>query len=178
MRRNDLFILTGAPGTGKTAILNSLGSDARCVDEPAREILSEQRSAGCAGTPGRDPSLFVELLLRRSIEKYEAARRWEGSVVFDRGIPDCIAYASVLGADPAPSTRAAEVYRYHREVFVLEPWEGIYTVDDERTMSFADTLTFHEALVDAYERAGYVLVGVPRDPIENRVTFVRDAIEL
>ena len=160
MRRDDFFILTGAPGSGKTAILDALGPDVLPVGEPAREILAEQRSPGGAGTPDRDPSHFVELLLRRSQEKYEAARRWAGPVVFDRGIPDCVAYAVLLGADPAPSTSASEVYRYQREVFVLAPWEEIYSVDDERTMSFADTFAFHEALVDAYERTGYILVDI------------------
>ena len=48
--------------------------------------------------------------------------------------------------------------------------------DAERTMSFADTIPFHAALVDAYERAGYSLVGVPRDSAENRAAFVRDLV--
>jgi predicted ATPase len=75
----DLHILTGAPGSGKTAILDGVGADIRCVGEPAREVLPEQRSAGGAGTPDRDPWLFVDLLLRRSIDKQEAAQRWGGA---------------------------------------------------------------------------------------------------
>ena len=171
-----LHILTGAPGAGKTTVLDHVGADIRCVGEPAREILAEQRSVGGAGTPDGDPSLFLDLLLRRSIDKYEAAQRWEGPVVFDRGIPDCVAYAVLLGVDPASSVLASQTHRYHSEVLFLEPWEEIYTVDDERTMSFADTLPFHEALVDAYERAGYTIVEVPRDSVEDRAAFVRDLI--
>jgi predicted ATPase len=139
-------------------------------------ILAEQRSVGAAGTPDRDPSLFVDLLLRRSIDKHEAAQHWEGSALFDRGVPDCIAYAALMGIDPTPSILASEAYRYHNEVLVLEPWEEIYTVDEERTMSFAATLPFQRALVDAYERAGYVLVEVPRNSVENRAVFVREFI--
>jgi len=122
----DLYVLTGAPGSGKTAILDNVGPDIRRVAEPAREILEEQRSVGGAGTPDRDPSLFVDLLLQRSIDIHEAAKRWEGSVLFDRGVPDCIAYATLVGTDPTPSVLASEVYRYHTEVLVLEPWEEIY----------------------------------------------------
>jgi predicted ATPase len=174
MRSADLYILTGAPGSGKTTILDNVGADIRCVGEPAREVLEEQRSVGGAGTPDRDPALFVDLLLRRSIEKVESFQRGEGSVIFDRGVPDCVAYATLMGVDPTPSILASEVYRYHGEVLVLEPWEEIYTVDDERTMSFADTLPFQSALTDAYERAGYVLVGVPRGSVADRAAFVRD----
>lgn len=176
MRFVNHHILTGAPGSGKTAILDHVGEGICTVGEPAREILAEQRSAGGAGTPDRDRSLFMDLLLQRSIDKYEAAQRWEGPVVFDRGVPDCVAYAILLGVDPAPSILASQTHRYHHEVLVLEPWEEIYTVDDERTMSFADTLPFHAALVDGYERIGYTLVEVPRDAVEDRAAFVRDLI--
>ena len=176
MGSTDLYILTGAPGSGKTTILDNVGPDIRCVGEPAREILAEQRSIGGAGIHDLDPSLFVDLLLRRSIDKHGAAQRGEGFAVFDRGVPDCIAYAILMGIDPTPSILASEMYRYHSEALVLEPWEEIYTVDEERTMSFADTLAFHGALMDAYERAGYVLVEVPRDSAENRAAFVRDFI--
>jgi predicted ATPase len=176
MNTPGLRIITGAPGSGKTAILDRLRSDVRCVDEPAREILSEQRSAGGDGVPDRDPSLFVDLLLQRSIDKHQAAEALEGTAAFDRGVPDCVAYATILGTDPAPSIRACDVYRYHPEVFVLAPWDEIYVVDDERTMSFADTLPFHAAILSAYRGAGYTLVEVPRGSAEQRSDFVRGRI--
>jgi predicted ATPase len=81
-----------------------------------------------------------------------------------------------MGIDPAPSVLASQRYRYHTEVLVLQPWEEIYTVDEERTMSFADTIPFQEALTDAFERAGYTLVEVPRGSIEDRAAFVRDFV--
>lgn len=167
------YVLTGAPGAGKTAILEHLGADVRCVGEPAREILAEQRASGGGGTPDQDPSLFVDLLLRRSIAKHEAAREGEGPVLFDRGVPDCVAYASYLGVDPTASRRACAAHRYHREVLILEPWEAIYTTDDERTMTFADTLAFHDAVRAAYAEATYALVEVPRGSVGDRAAFVR-----
>jgi predicted ATPase len=176
MAVQDLYLLTGAPGTGKTAILAELAPGIRCFAEPARGILAEQRSIGGVGTPDRDPTSFVDLLLRRSIDDHEAARGWEGPTVFDRGVPDCIAYARWLGVDPTPSLVASERYRYSREAMLLEPWEDIYTTDDERTMSFADIVEFHAVLTDAYERAGYALVEVSRGSVEIRAAFVRSVI--
>jgi predicted ATPase len=172
-----LFILTGAPGSGKSTILNALGGDIHVMGEPAREVLAEQRAIDGDGVHDRDRSLFVALLLQRSVDKYEAAQHEERAVMFDRGVPDCIAYATLMDVDPTPSLEAAAAHRYHREVLILEPWEEIYDTDDERTMSFDQTRPFHDALIDAYARTGYSLDVVPTGPVEDRAAFVRGFIE-
>ena len=89
----DAHVLTGAPGSGKTAILDSIGTELLCVPEPAREIIAEQRAIGGDGTSDRNPSLFVDMLLQRSIEKH-VAQSGTAPVLFDRGVPDCIASGS------------------------------------------------------------------------------------
>ena len=150
----ELRILTGAPGSGKTTILDELRDTLRCFDEPARRVLAEQRAIGGSGVPSQDPARFVELLVEVAVADHERALG-AGPALFDRGMPDCIAYAIYLGVDPGPSIRASDSYRYHDEVFILEPWEEIYVTDDERTMSFADTVAFHAVLEDAFDRAGY-----------------------
>ena len=172
----NMFVLTGSPGTGKSAILNRLRGELWCVDEPAREVIAEQRASGGRGTWDQNPSLFVNLLLQRSIEKYEAARGSGEKVLFDRGIPDCVVYAVRAGVDPTRSLTAVEAFRYERQVLFLEPWSDIYTTDDERILSFDDAVSFSQALRDVYTRSGYVLVDVPHTPIDARVDFVRQFV--
>jgi predicted ATPase len=175
MSQANLHILTGAFGSGKTTILDAIGGGFHCIGEPAREIIAEHRSMN---GPDNDPAppVFVAALLQRSIRNHQVAQRLDEPVLFDRGVPDCIAYATHKGLDPTPATLASERYRYNLEVLLLEPWEEIYTTDDLRTMPFGHTLTFHLALVDAYERAGYTLVPVPRGSVEVRAAFVRDFV--
>jgi predicted ATPase len=170
---DELWVLTGARGSGKTTILDELRGTIPCVDEPARRVLAEQRASGGTGTPDRDPSRFVELLLEAAIADHERVSG-AGTALFDRGIPDCIAYAIHLGIDPGPSLRASDRYRYHDEVLILEPWEEIYATDDERTMSFADTVAFHMLLENAFDRSGYRRVTVPRDSAGDRAAFVSE----
>lgn len=170
----ELYILTGAPGTGKTAMLAALGElGVATVAEPAREVLAERRAAG---EPDLETAEFVRRLLLRSIEKHQRAQEASGVVVFDRGVPDCIAYATHLHSDPAEAMAAAEVYRYEPQVLIAEPWAEIYTTDEERRMPFEHVELFHERVVEAYEAAGYRLVTVPRAPLEERVEFIRSFV--
>jgi len=175
-KKAALWILTGAPGSGKTAILDELRGSIRCVDEPARRVLAEQRAIGGPGTPEADPARFVELLVEAAVADHERASLGGGSTLFDRGIPDCIAYAIHLGVDPGPSVHASDRYRYHDEVLILEPWEEIYATDNERTMSFADTVAFHATLEDAFNRSGYRRVTVPRGSVADRAAFVSERV--
>ena len=85
-----------------------------------------------------------------------------------------MAYAILLGVDPADAREAALRFRYRVGVFIVEPWEAIYVTDDERTMKFPDTIPFHELIVDAYGRAGYELLVVPLADVEARARFVLD----
>jgi predicted ATPase len=150
--------------------------DVVVVDEPAREVLAEQRAAGRPVTNQGDEDRFVDLLLHRSIEKFETAAGLDATVLFDRGIPDCIAYAAYLGADRSPSLGASQRHRYDVPVLLLTPWEEIYRTDDERTMNFQDVLAFDRAVRAAYRTAGYEVVEVAKMPTEDRAAFVLDVI--
>ena len=167
-----LQIVTGAPGTGKTAIIERLGPAIHRMPEPARAVIADYRliEGPDAGQPPVE--VFVDLLLMRSIEQHEAAQKLDGLVVFDRGVPDCIAYAEWLGTDRGPSVDAADRYRYRHEVLVMRPWEDIYTTDDERTMTFDMVVGSQEVVEGVYQRLGYALVEVPRGPIDERAAFV------
>ena len=145
----NLIILTGSPGSGKTAILSRLKGEFRCVDEPAREVLAEQRATGGRGTWDQDPPLFVHLLLERSIVKYETARRSGDTVLFDRGVPDCVVYAVLAGAEPGPSLAAVDLYRYQPHVLFLEPWSDIYKTDEKGNRTYLSSAEIDAARLEA-----------------------------
>jgi predicted ATPase len=163
------LIVTGAPGTGKTAVLEHV-TGVRTIAEPARQVLAEHRAANDAALPPHE--VFVAMLLARAIEDFEAAGEAAGPVLFDRGVPDCIAYAEWLDTDTGAAEAAARRYRYHPEVLLFAPWEEIYTTDAERSMTFAMVEGFHGVQVGVYERLGYGIVEVPRVDIPARARFV------
>lgn len=171
------IIITGAMGSGKSTVLQLLKSQHfNVMPEPAREILAEQRSIGGSGVPEQNPKLFVELLLSRSIYQFKQSQKNNDIVIFDRGIPDIIAYAQLFGLDYPAAQRAAEQYRYASTVFILPAWKEIYVTDDERTMSFEAAKEFGNNIRKIYEEHGYTLIDVPCITPEERAAFIKARI--
>jgi predicted ATPase len=165
------FVLTGAPGSGKTPVLHELvGKGFVGVAEPARRVLAEQRSTGGEGVPEKDPALFCALMLSLAISDF---CEMEGSVAFfDRGIPDQIGYAELFDLDSTDAERAAELHRYNEMVFVMPSWPEIYTTDDERKMAFEAAEAFGLRVREVYAKLGYTLVDVPRDTPQARARII------
>lgn len=171
------FILTGAPGVGKTSLRQELEKvSIKCVPEPARIVLAEQRATQGEALPEKNSKLFCDKLVERSVQAYVASQYCDGPVIFDRGIPDNIAYAGCFDLDTATYVTEAKKYPYNKTVFLLSPWEEIYATDDERRMNFNQVCEFHKLIYAAYNELGYNLVEVPRGTVQERADFVKKLI--
>jgi predicted ATPase len=170
--KENCIILTGAPGSGKTTTLKALGQhDIQVVPEFAREIISKQRAINGNGVYDKDPLLFKELILSRAINSYLHADD-NSLTIFDRGIPDLLAYSDCFNLPRGSEVNAAEKYRYCNKVFFTPSWEEIYTTDEERKMSFLEAKAFGDNLKNIYKSLGYELIEPPCLPIEKRIDFI------
>jgi predicted ATPase len=117
------FVLTGGPGSGKSAVIEALhrAGYARTV-EAGRGIIQDQVEIGGRALPWQDPVLFAELMLSWEMRSYDMAEQTTGPVFFDRGVVDVIGYFRLL-ARPVPKhvEQAAERFRYNRQVFIAPP---------------------------------------------------------
>jgi predicted ATPase len=173
MNKSNYFILTGAMGGGKSTLMRELSqAGIRCVAEPAREILAEQRAIGTELTPEH----FCQRMLARAIQKYNEGMSTAEALVFDRGVPDMIGYAELFTFDPTSFYQAAEMYRYNPSVFFFAGWEEIYTTDAERKMSFEEARRFGENVRAIYQELGYQIVNVPFEPVEVRASFILERL--
>ena len=172
MVKDRFFVLTGAFGSGKSTLLEHLQlRGIRVIVEPARPILAEQRSIEGNGLPEKDPQLFVELMLSRMLQAYHQSDG-SGTILFDRGIPDILGYATLLGFDLPHCEKAAQLYRYNPLVFNAPAWEQIYCADDERTAPFSVARKFGNDLQAIYRRLGYTLIDLPLVSVEQRAEFI------
>ncbi len=132
---------------GKTTLIDQLAKTFAVVPEPARQLLNERAEMAS------DPSHFVEALVERSIDNYQSAPTSEVAV-FDRGLPDCVAYAAIYGLDTSDLMRTAAEYPYLNPVFIAPPWPEIYENDKLRRATFEQSAAFSEHVVEAYEGLG------------------------
>lgn len=165
------YVITGGLGTGKTSAITALEHTVPTVPEPARELIAEQLAATGEPTLDHRPELFVERLISRSLQNYRSASE-SAVTVFDRGLPDCVAYAEVFGINTQPAIDAATANRYENPVFVAPPWKEIYTTDEMRKATFAQAESFYSEVISAYERLGYELIELPKASVEERVAFI------
>ncbi len=170
-------VVTGAPGSGKTPILRELiRLGFLGVNEPAREILAEQRAIGGNGVYDKAPELFCDLMLERAIADYQRVGSCGEPAFFDRGIPDMVGYAEIFALDTSAAWAASRRYRYDDVVFVLPSWREIYVTDSDRQMTFESARAFGERVREVYLELGYTIVDVPRDSVERRTRFIADHV--
>jgi predicted ATPase len=178
MAGDRFFIITGGPGSGKSTLIEALAAlGYPHMPEAGRAIIRDQVEIGGRALPWEDRVAFAELMLGWELRSYRAAAGNVGPVLFDRGVPDVIGYLRLIGAEvPAHMKRAAELFRYRRQVFIAPPWPEIFVQDAERKQTLAEAEATYDALVGVYGDYDYELIELPRVPLRQRVDFVRERI--
>ncbi len=129
--------------------------------------------------PWTDPLLFAEMMLSWEIQSYRTQSTRSGIVFFDRGVPDVIGYLRLLGLPvPAHMAKAADLFRYNRQVLICPPWPEIFEQDAERKQTAEEAERTYDAMVRTYGDLGYELREIPRAPVDARLTFILDSARI
>lgn len=175
----NLFIVTGGPGAGKTTVLLELEKRGYShAPEVARQIIQEQVREGGKALPWDDRESYTELMLQRSIESFVEHAPVRHPTFSDRGIPDTLCYARLVGLPEKAIRLACDKYRYAQRVFVAPPWPEIYGTDSERKQGFEESQRTYELMVHVYEECGYELVELPQLAPAARAEFVIRQLDL
>lgn len=170
MSNQHLYVITGASGAGKSALIAALGELGYCtVSEAGLAVLRGHRGRGVGALPSTDRAAFMKAVLARSLEDYTKAIAMGPPVFFDRGIPEWLRFA---GCGEMHCNTVAARHHYASTVFVAEPWPEIYVQDHERVHSFNKAAASYERTISACTQAGYETCILPKASVQERVAFV------
>jgi predicted ATPase len=177
MRR---FIITGAPGSGKTAIIRQLELDGfSVVEEAATDVIAAAQARGTA-EPWTAPS-FIDAVADLQKERQIRASNQPDDVQFhDRCVVCTAALALYLGY-PTSAFVTSELERinkegiYEKRVFFVRNL-GFITPTEARRISFEETLRFEKVHEDTYRSFGFELFAVERGDLLQRVSLIKAAI--
>ena len=167
------FILTGPPGSGKSTLLDAVSSAVSTVPEAARRVLAIQRHTGETATGEQDPAAFIRTMKDMMLADYRSA---SGHTLFDRGLPDLLAFCGYYQCADTEIRQKIKSTRYQPSVLFLPAWREIYQQDQDRKLNFEGAAAFGERTREAYRQSGYRLVELPKASLSDRKAFVLDHI--
>jgi predicted ATPase len=176
METNNWYVLTGAPCSGKTTLINLLSEMGyQVVPELARVYIDQELAKGVTLAELRQDELgFQKKILQCKID-HEKTLSPEAVIFFDRAIPDSDAYYKLCGVKPDETLKKALAECSYKKVFLLDFLK--YKKDYARTESEEEQRKLHEYLADSYTELNIPLIRIPEIPkteIAKRLQIILD----
>lgn len=174
------FIITGAPGAGKTAILRQLELDGfSVVEEAATDVIALAQAHGTP-QPWTHPS-FIDAIVQLQKDRLTRASHQPDEIQFhDRSVVCTAALADYLGFTRSQFL-ASELERikngavYQQRVFFIRNL-GFITPTEARRITLEETLRFEKIHEETYREHGFELVSIEPGTLSERVRLIKAAI--
>lgn len=162
------YVVTGVPSSGISTLASALQPYVdKIFPEAARTLIDRNLKKGIpVAVTRKDEGEFQKKVLRMKRLR-EARSRTDKIYIFERGVPDSIAYFKIAGLDTTPIKNYSGRYR---KIFFLEPLR--YKKDYARTESKDVRNMLNKMLLASYTDLGYKVVFVPAVSVEERVKIV------
>lgn len=170
MQKTNWQVITGAPCSGKTAVIRKLEQlGYPVVHEIARAYIDERlREGETIARIKADVLSFERHILYKKIAIEQSLSR-EKIVFLDRAVPDSIGYYILEGLDPDDPIQKSRLWRY-KKIFFFDriPFEKDHVrSEDEKIAQKLDGL-----LKESYRMLDYEIIVVPIMTINERVRFI------
>jgi len=171
------FILTGTPGSGKTAILRQLEVDGfSIVEEAATDVIALWQANGIP-EPCKDVR-FIDAIVTVQRQRQLRAANESGETQFhDRSAVCTAALARYLGF-PITEALRAELARidaeqiFERRVFFVQNL-GFVSHTEARRISYEEALRFEQIHHKTYREFGFEIVPIDPASLADRVSRIK-----
>lgn len=175
LNQTNWYVITGAPCSGKTSVINGLARRGyKVLPEAARAYIDSQLALGLTLEEIKADILPFErhiLLDKARIEERLDERRL---VFLDRAVPDSIAYFQFEGLDCREPLAYSRRRRYQK-IFLFEQLE--FKKDAVRSEDRTIAWRIETLLEKCYLDLGYPIIRVPVLPVDQRIAFVLGQVD-
>ena len=168
------YVLTGTPGSGKTALLRRLELDGHIVvEEAATDVIALCRAYGRSEV-WNDSGFHDDILALQRRRAAAVRPAGDRTVIFDRSPVCTLALSRYAGvaASPELTAAAADEVAYGPVVFFVRNL-GFVEPTAARRIGLDDALRFEKIHEDTYRELGFDLVDVPAGPMDERLAVIR-----
>lgn len=173
MSKNNWYVITGVPSSGKTTItklLKKLGYEV--LYEIARIYIDKELKKGKTIKEIRkNEGKFQRKILDLKIQ-HESKLDPEKITFLDRAIPDSIAYYELVGLPKDKYLEKVAEKNSYKKIFIFEKLG--FEKDYARTESEEEIEVLEKLLEKTYKNLSIPIVKVPKMPIEERLKFILD----
>lgn len=168
------IVLTGGPGTGKSAILLALENKGNYIVREAAEDWIKLRQAQGQPMPWVESDFqeqILELQLVRELLIPEQAKR----AFIDRGVADGLAYATPGTKTYQEILGATKIMKYD-QVYLIENL-GFTEKTGVRRENNQEAIEIGNRLEQVYRSLGYNPIRIPAGPLEQRINHIIETLE-
>lgn len=175
------YIVTGAPGTGKTAVLHELRARSwPVIGEAATDVIAREQERGVA-EPWNASGFIDKVVALQRERQQDTLTNGVGTLLCDRSPWCTLALARFLNLPISPALndeieRARHQNLYEPTAFFVRPL-GFIEPSPARRISYQDSLDFEAVHEFAYREHGFHLVDVPAAEIAERASLIEEHLK-